>query len=68
MSTNKARAIPASQLKEGDWLVYDNARMNQRVVEVSATRDGQIKVHADYGNGGEPATSFFEPDETVLVA
>lgn len=63
----QAMSILASQAVAGQWLVYDNERMNQRIVDVSAARDGQIRIHADYGNGGEPATVFFDADETVRV-
>ena len=62
------RSTPASALKVGDWIVYANSRMNERVVGVQLTRDGQIKVHHDYGNGGEPATSFYDADEQLCVA
>lgn len=66
-AAGETRSIPASQAVAGQWLVYANESMNQRIVDVSATRDGQIRVHADYGNGGEPATLFFNADETVTV-
>ncbi len=62
------RSISATALKIGDWIVYANSRMNERVVDVQRTRDGQIRVHHDYGNGGEPATSFYEADDHVCVA
>lgn len=68
MSIPTARTIPASQLKAGQWLVFHNERMNQRIVDVSETRDGQIKIHADFGHGGEPATFFYEKAETVLAS
>ena len=61
------RSVPANQLKPGDWIVYANSRYNERVIDTCTTRDGEIKVHVDYGNGGEPATSFYEPHEMVLV-
>lgn len=61
------RTIPANRLKPGDWIAYRNERMNQRVVDVQTTRDGFIKAHLDYGNGGQPATSFFEPEESLNV-
>ena len=67
-ATNSIRSIPAADAQAGQWLVYDNARMNQRIVDVSGTRDGQIRIHADYGNGGEPATLFYDNDDNILVA
>jgi hypothetical protein len=62
------KSIKAKSLKIGDWIMFANPRMNERVVDVQQTRDGQIKVHHDYGNGGEPATSFYEADDRVCVA
>ena len=67
MPLNDTRAIKAKQAKEGMWLAFSNPRFNQRIVEIGGTRDGQIKMHTDYGNGGEPGTSFFDPDETILI-
>lgn len=65
---NSPRTVPAAEAQAGQWLVYANSRMNQRIVDVSGTRDGQIRIHADYGNGGEPATLFFDSDDNLLVA
>ena len=65
---NTVKSVSADKVAAGQWLVYDNARMNQRIVDVSATRDGQIRVEADYGNGGEPATLFFEANERVRIS
>ena len=62
------KSIMAKALQIGDWIAYANPRMIERVVDVQQTRDGQIKVHHDYGNGGEPATSFYEADDRVCVA
>jgi hypothetical protein len=67
MSIKTARSIPANQAKVGQWLAYHNERMNQRIVGVAVTKNNQVKIHADFGNGGEPATLFFEPDENILV-
>ena len=52
------KTIAAEDLYPGLWIVYSNPRINQRVVDVGSTRDGQIKVPHDYGNGGEP---FLKP-------
>lgn len=60
--------ILASQAAPGQWMVYENARMNQRIVDVSGTRDGQIRIRADYGNGGEPGTLFFESQDKIQVS
>ena len=62
------RSILATKAAKGQWLVYHDARMNQRIVDVGLTPDGQVRIHADYGNGGEPATLFFDADETILVS
>jgi hypothetical protein len=61
------KSIRADKLRPGDWIVFDNPRMNQRVVEVTSTREDEILVRHDYGNGGEPATSFYEVDEPLSV-
>lgn len=66
MATGKS--IKAASVKVGQWLLFSNPRLNSRVVEVQDTRDGQIKVSTDFGNGGEPATSFFDANEDVLVS
>jgi hypothetical protein len=49
------------------WLAYSNALYNERVVDVSATRDNQVKLRTDFGHGGEPATQFFELTDRVMV-
>lgn len=69
MSTQQLgiRTIKASQLQVGNHIVYANTAYRERVIETSTTRDGQIKVHWDYGNGGEPATSFYDPDDLLKV-
>lgn len=67
MSTLGTRTIPASQARVGQWIVKDNPRYNERIVDVSETRDGQIRLHVDYGNGGEPSTLFYEKDERIAV-
>lgn len=67
-TSTSSRTIEAVNARPGQWLVYANSRMNQRIVEVSATRDGQVRIHADYGNGGEPATLFFDTDDKILVS
>ena len=61
------RLVLAKHLLENDWLAYGNPHMNQRVVEVTNTRDGQVKVYADFGNGGEPATLFFDKNEVLTI-
>lgn len=61
------KSIPASDLKTDMWIVYSNPRYRERVVDVQQTRDGQIRVRHDYGNGGEPATSFYEPSDRLTV-
>lgn len=66
MSQNH-KSVQAADLKVGHWIVYANPRYNERVVGVSSTRDGQIKVLHDYGNGGEPATSFYERDDLICI-
>ena len=60
--------IRADQLEAGDWIIYNNTRMNERVVEVQDTRSGlEVKVYTDYGNGGEPAVSFWPIDSLLKV-
>lgn len=67
MAVPGTRTVTAAQLRKGMWLAYTNSRYNQRVVDTSTTNEGRIKVYADYGNGGEPATLFYDKDERVLV-
>lgn len=61
------RRIQAKELKVGMWIAYRNSSLNERVVEVSTTRDGQIHVRHDFGHGGEPASSFYDETEQLLV-
>lgn len=61
------RVVLAQDLKEGMWLTYKPPGHDQRIVGVSSTRDGQIKLHIDYGNGGEPATQFIEKTDRLCV-
>jgi hypothetical protein len=66
---NATATVPARNLQPGWWMVFDNPRFNSRITEVSSTRDGDMRIHHDFGNAeSEPATSFFEPDEMVLVS
>lgn len=67
-STEGNRLIPAIEAKARDWILHADSRMNQRIVDVSVTRDDQVRIHADFGNGGEPATLFFEENEKILVS
>lgn len=67
MALNGTKIVLAHELKAGMWLEYSNPRYNCRVVKVSATRDGQVKVHTDYGHGGEPATQYFETSDRIQV-
>ena len=62
-----SRSVAAKKLKVGDWILYSNPRYNERVVDVRTTSDGLMKVNHDYGNGGEPATSFYEPEDKVCI-
>ena len=63
------KTIQAKDLCEGDWILYNNSMMNCRVVEVHDTREGdEVKVYHDYGNGGEPATSFFISTEFLKIS
>lgn len=60
-------SVQAQHLRPGDWILHSNERFNERVVEIEFTRDGDVKVYTDYGNGGEPATSFWEKNDTMAV-
>jgi hypothetical protein len=66
--TVTSRSVAASKLKRGQWLVGNNPRASQRIVDVDTTADGRIRVEVDYGNGGEPGVMFFDKDERLLVA
>jgi hypothetical protein len=56
-----------TDLKQGDWIVYNDQNQNQRVVETESKKNGVILVRADFGNGGEPCSIFFDENETVLA-
>ena len=63
------KTIQAKDLREDDWILYRNSSQNVRVVEVHDTREGnEVKVYHDYGNGGEPATSFFLSNEFLKIS
>lgn len=62
-----AKLISATDLREGMVICYDNPRFNQHVAEVQFTRDGQVRVETDYGNGGEPAVDFYQPTVKLFV-
>lgn len=59
--------VHVQHLLPGDWIIHSNERFNERVVEIEFTRYADVKVYTDYGNGGEPATSFWERDELVHI-
>ena len=61
------RVVLAKDLKVGMWLTYNPPGHDQRIVDIDQTRDGQIKLHTDYGNGGEPATQFYEKTDRVRI-
>lgn len=62
------RRIQARNIKEGQWIVTAAGQFNQRVVEVThGPMDHQVKVHHDFGNGGEPATSLYWHSDPLLV-
>jgi len=58
--------ILAEKIKVGDWIVF-KPNIKCRVVDVDLTREGRIKIDFDYGNGGEPATSFYDRHERVVT-
>lgn len=57
------RRMRADQVQEGMWIIDpQNPRFDRRIVDVTAGplhEIEQVKIHTDYGNGGEPATSFY---------
>jgi hypothetical protein len=61
------KSIRADKVKPGMWIIYANARMNERIVDVRMARDNEVKIRFDYGNGGEPATAYYGADERLLV-
>lgn len=61
------RVVLAENLKVGMWLTYNRPGREERIVDIDVTRDGQVKLHTDYGNGGEPATQFYEKTDRVRV-
>jgi hypothetical protein len=59
-------SVKACNLREGDWMVFNNPRFNCRVVSVEFGGD-LVLVRTDFGNGGEPATHFYEQNEYVKI-
>lgn len=59
--------IEARNATAGQWICRGFPSYNERIVEVETTRDGLIRIESDYGNGGEPATSFYEADESLRI-
>lgn len=55
--------IPASQLEEGDTLVFLNERFNRVVEEVTFTRYGDVRVTS----GNDTCIEFYESNERVTV-
>jgi len=66
-SDNKHTVVLAKDLKVGMLLTYMRPGREERIVDVDITRDGKIKLHTDYGNGGEPATQFFEKTDRLWI-
>jgi ElaB/YqjD/DUF883 family membrane-anchored ribosome-binding protein len=61
---NDMKKVKYSDLKKGMWIIdRQNARFNRRVVSVGGARDGGIRLETDFGNGGEPAVSFYGKDD-----
>jgi hypothetical protein len=54
-----------TDINEGDWVQMGRHAM--RVVEVMRTRFDRMEFHLDFGNGGEPNTSFFDTDDFLQV-
>lgn len=62
--------LRADQVRPGNWIVdRQNARFDRRVIEAGPGKIDQlaIRIHHDYGNGGEPATSFYAPSDGMWV-
>ena len=58
----------AGRVKVGQWIVGKPGGFDVRVVGIShGPLDYQVKVEHDYGNGGEPATSFYWNVDPVTV-
>lgn len=62
------KTIQAKHLRPGDWILYKDLSTSEHVVAVQDTRNhGEIKVYHDYGNGGEPATSFWDGEQLLKI-
>jgi hypothetical protein len=69
-SGQQPRRIAADQVRAGQWIVDpQNARFDRQVVEAGRGKIDElsVRIRHDYGNGGEPATSFYGPRDTLLV-
>jgi len=67
MNNSTFKFILAEKIKVGDWICCQRPSLGRRVVDVDVTREGRIKINFDYGNGGEPATSFYDRHERVVI-
>ncbi|WP_273457027.1 hypothetical protein [Nevskia ramosa] len=63
------RHIQAQHVQPGMWLIdRQNPRFDRHVVDVGhgpIEEIQQIKIGTDFGNGGEPATSFYGSSDTL---
>jgi hypothetical protein len=68
MSTNikPYNVIQARDLKPGMWLYFKTTH-HMLVGDVNDTRDGDILVRCDYGDGSATATEIFEADDNVCI-
>ena len=57
--------ILAKNIQPGYWIL--GLLHDMLVGTVEYTRDGQVLVRCDFGDGSETATNFYEMDEPISV-
>ena len=66
MTNEQFTMIPASDLKPGMWLYYKTTH-HMLIDEVIGTRDSDILVRCDYGDGSATATQIFDTDYNIAI-
>jgi hypothetical protein len=63
----KARLVPVTSVKPGDWLCFARSDLNKHIVAID--RDGDtLTIACNFGEGYPGMVSFYSSDEFIYLA
>jgi len=66
LTIDRAKNVPVTSVKPGDWLVFTKPHLNMHIVEVE--KDGEtVTLRCNYGEGYPGVTKFYMSNEWVYI-